>query len=73
MGQLILRSPAPSPVARFARGTTHLHGEIPMTQETSGDAPPPTRQLNEDWLAVVVGLALVALALLGVIPTGLVP
>jgi hypothetical protein len=29
--------------------------------------------LNEDWLAVVVGLALFALALLGVIKPGLVP
>ncbi|MCS7478439.1 hypothetical protein ACFFQW_39225 [Umezawaea endophytica] len=47
-----------------------------MAQQNSGDetaSPPPSRRLDEDWLAVVVGLALVALALLGVIPTGLVP
>jgi hypothetical protein len=47
-----------------------------VAKENSGGdtAPPPTdRKLNEDWLAVLVGLALVALALLGVIPTGLVP
>jgi hypothetical protein len=31
------------------------------------------RRLNEDWLAVVVGLALFALALLGVITPGMVP
>lgn len=29
--------------------------------------------LSEDWLAVIVGLALLALALTGVIPVGLVP
>ncbi|GAB4056590.1 hypothetical protein [Catellatospora paridis] len=29
--------------------------------------------LNEDWLATAVGLLLVALVLVGVIPTGLVP
>lgn len=29
--------------------------------------------INEDWLATAVGLALVALVLLGVIPIGLVP
>ncbi|WP_265590326.1 hypothetical protein [Saccharothrix syringae] len=31
------------------------------------------RAVNEDWLAVAVGLVLFALALLGVIPPGLVP
>ncbi|MET1072886.1 MAG: hypothetical protein ABWY11_09615 [Umezawaea sp.] len=37
-------------------------------------APPPgTGGVSEDWLAVVVGLALVALVLFGVIPPGLVP
>jgi hypothetical protein len=29
--------------------------------------------INEDWAATVVGLALIALTLAGVIPTGLVP
>lgn len=31
------------------------------------------RALNEDWLATIVGLALLALVLLGVIPGWLVP
>ncbi|PSL56038.1 hypothetical protein B0I31_104329 [Saccharothrix carnea] len=31
------------------------------------------RRLDEDWLAVVVGLVLFALALLGVIAPGMVP
>ena len=35
--------------------------------------PPPRKAWNEDWLAVVVGLALFALALTGVITPGLVP
>ncbi|CAL9409001.1 hypothetical protein SUDANB95_01609 [Actinosynnema sp. ALI-1.44] len=34
---------------------------------------PRRRALNEDWLAVIVGLALFALALTGVITPGLVP
>lgn len=29
--------------------------------------------VNEDWLAVIVGLALLALVLVGAIPDGLVP
>lgn len=29
--------------------------------------------VNEDWLAVIVGLSLLALVLLGVIPQGLIP
>lgn len=33
----------------------------------------PARRLSEDWLAVLVGLALLALALTGVLPPGLVP
>lgn len=35
-------------------------------------AASPVR-ISEDWLAVIVGLALFALALTGVIPPGLVP
>lgn len=44
--------------------------------------PPPDRDgpddagkfsVSEDWLAVVVGLALLTLALVGLIPAGLVP
>ncbi|CCH33350.1 putative membrane protein [Saccharothrix espanaensis DSM 44229] len=34
---------------------------------------PARKGLSEDWLAVVVGLALFALAVAGVIPPGLVP
>ncbi len=30
-------------------------------------------KLNEDWLAVIVGLALLALVLLGVIPGSVIP
>ena len=29
--------------------------------------------ISEDWLAVVVGLALLAVALLGLLPAGLIP
>jgi len=29
--------------------------------------------VNEDWLAVVVGLALIALVLVGAIPAGVIP
>ena len=31
------------------------------------------RRLNEDWLAVIVGLTLLALVLAGVIPGSLIP
>ncbi|MBB4964786.1 hypothetical protein F4559_002145 [Saccharothrix violaceirubra] len=34
---------------------------------------PGGRRIDEDWLAVVVGLALFALALVGAIKPGLVP
>ncbi|MGE2733374.1 hypothetical protein [Mycolicibacterium vaccae] len=33
----------------------------------------PRRRLNEDWLAVIVGLTLLALVLVGAIPGSLVP
>ena len=38
-------------------------------------AAPPTRArpINEDWTATILGLALLVLALAGVIPEGLVP
>ncbi|MFB9619914.1 hypothetical protein [Brooklawnia cerclae] len=47
----------------------------------TGNSSPSTDQpdaagkfsINEDWLAVIVGLVLLALALTGVIPEGLVP
>jgi hypothetical protein len=29
--------------------------------------------MNEDWLAVIVGLALLSLVLLGAIPAGVIP
>jgi hypothetical protein len=29
--------------------------------------------VNEDWLAVIVGLALIALVLVGAIPAGVIP
>lgn len=29
--------------------------------------------LNEDWLAVFAGLGMIALVLVGIIPTGLIP
>ena len=34
---------------------------------------PPTRRLNEDWLAVIVGLTLLALVLVGAIPGSVIP
>ena len=40
------------------------------------DAPPVTgrtRALNEDWLAVIVGLALLALVLVGALPGSVIP
>ena len=38
-----------------------------------GAVPSGGRRINEDWAATAVGLALVALVLLGVIAKGLVP
>lgn len=35
--------------------------------------PRPARAISEDWLSVLIGLALLVLALTGVIPPGLVP
>lgn len=45
---------------------------------TPDAVPPPTEPdsrlaFNEDWAATALGLVLLALVLLGVIPTGLVP
>ena len=34
---------------------------------------PPRRTLNEDWLAVVVGLTLLTLVLVGAIPGSVIP
>ncbi|MCG5446541.1 hypothetical protein NIE79_005241 [Micromonospora sp. NIE79] len=47
----------------------------------TSDQPPPTPPtaessrlaFNEDWVATILGLALLALVLLGAIPAGLVP
>ncbi|MCX5116132.1 MULTISPECIES: hypothetical protein [Micromonospora] len=47
----------------------------------TSDQPPPTPPtagasrlaFNEDWAATILGLALLALVLLGAIPAGLVP
>lgn len=36
--------------------------------ETIPKAPPRSAFLNEDWLATIVGLAILGLALLGLIP-----
>ncbi|WP_280985243.1 hypothetical protein [Gordonia araii] len=41
--------------------------------ENSQEAQPRTRRLNEDWLATIVGLTILALVLVGAIPGGLVP
>ncbi|KMO81129.1 hypothetical protein [Mycolicibacterium chlorophenolicum] len=37
------------------------------------DAPPPGRRLNEDWLAVIVGLTLLTLVLIGALPGSVIP
>jgi len=39
----------------------------------SDQQDPPRRKLNEDWLAVVVGLTLLALVLVGAIPGSVIP
>jgi hypothetical protein len=44
----------------------------------SNEHPPTVAEhtraaVNEDWAATIVGLVLLALVLIGVIPTGLVP
>jgi hypothetical protein len=50
-----------------------------MVQPTRVDAAAPPiqtasrRSINEDWLATIVGLVLVALVLAGIIGKGLVP
>ncbi|MBV1854678.1 hypothetical protein [Catellatospora tritici] len=48
-------------------------------EPSTPDSPPPAVahvgrwSVNEDWAATIVGLALIALVLTGVIPVGLVP
>ncbi|VEG51194.1 Uncharacterised protein [Mycolicibacterium aurum] len=42
-------------------------------QHGSPQPDTPPRTLNEDWLAVIVGLTLLALVLLGAIPGSVVP
>ncbi|WP_281032397.1 hypothetical protein [Nocardia higoensis] len=44
-----------------------------MSQKPSDEQSESTFTWNEDWLAAVVGLTLLALVLLGVIPEWLVP
>ncbi|MFG1841704.1 hypothetical protein [Micromonospora sp. NPDC049175] len=44
--------------------------ESPATRPTAGES---RLAFNEDWVATVLGLALLALVLLGAIPAGLVP
>ncbi|WP_166659572.1 hypothetical protein [Glycomyces sp. NRRL B-16210] len=49
-----------------------------MSSETPSDnASTPEKAgrtaINEDWAAVIVGLALLALVLIGVIPEGVIP
>ncbi|MGW3787390.1 hypothetical protein ACWD5Z_22585 [Micromonospora chokoriensis] len=48
-----------------------------MSTDSSPSTPPTSGEsrlaFNEDWLATVLGLALLALVLLGAIPAGLVP
>ncbi|MFB9661340.1 hypothetical protein ACFQS3_01320 [Glycomyces mayteni] len=47
-------------------------GDAPATAAPDPDEPRP-RAFNEDWAAVVVGLALLALVLIGAIPEGVIP
>lgn len=42
-------------------------------QQDTGEKAAPRRTLNEDWLAVVVGLTLLALVLVGAIPGSVIP
>ncbi|MCG5436791.1 MULTISPECIES: hypothetical protein [Micromonospora] len=48
-----------------------------MTSDQSPSTPPTAGEsrlaFNEDWVATILGLALLALVLLGAIPAGLVP
>ncbi|MGI5520464.1 hypothetical protein ACQEUX_05875 [Micromonospora sp. CA-259024] len=48
-----------------------------MTTDSSPSTPPTAGEsrlaFNEDWVATILGLALLALVLLGAIPAGLVP
>ncbi|TQM32244.1 hypothetical protein [Nocardia bhagyanarayanae] len=44
-----------------------------MSQIPPEERPGSTFPWNEDWLAAIVGLALIALVLLGAIPDWLVP
>ena len=53
--------------------------EVCMSENNAiaGGAPPEqparTARINEDWAATILGLVLLALALVGAIPAGLVP
>ncbi|MGV9820562.1 hypothetical protein [Nocardia xishanensis] len=44
-----------------------------MSQTPPEERPGSTFTWNEDWLAAIVGLALIALVLVGAIPDWLVP
>ena len=49
--------------------------EVPMSHSSDATAPEAAGRfsINEDWLAVVVGLTLLTLILTGLIPQGLIP
>ncbi|QVQ55190.1 hypothetical protein J4H86_17820 [Spiractinospora alimapuensis] len=40
---------------------------------STNSSPRGAKRLNEDWVAAITGLTLLILALVGVIPAGLVP
>ncbi len=44
-----------------------------LTPEPAAESPARRAQIGEDWAATIVGLALLALVLLGVIGKGIVP
>ncbi|MEU8422781.1 hypothetical protein AB0C15_18080 [Micromonospora sp. NPDC048835] len=48
-----------------------------MTADQSPSTPPTSGEtrlaFNEDWVATILGLTLLALVLLGAVPAGLVP
>jgi hypothetical protein len=49
-----------------------MSSESPSEEAPEAETP-RGRAFNEDWAAVVVGLVLLALALIGAIPEGVIP